>query len=207
MAACLDDIVDDARRAGEVVRRIRAHLRREEVEPAPLDVRAVIRDAIRLVEMDARDRQVALSVDVAPDLPPLKGDDVQLVQVVLNLVMNALDALEDVPEGRRRVRVSAAATPEGVEIQVADTGPGIPPAQVERLFDPFFTTKPSGLGLGLSISRSIVEAHGGAIRVSAAEGGGTVFHVLLPAEAVEPQGKCPEGHAPGSLDGFDGAAG
>jgi signal transduction histidine kinase len=183
VAACLDDIIDDARRAGEVVRRIRAHLRREEIEPAPLDVRAVIRDAIRLVEMDARDRQVELAVDVAPDLPPLKGDDVQLVQVVLNLVMNALDALEDVPAHRRQVRVGVASTAEGVEIQVADTGPGIPPAQVERLFDPFFTTKASGLGLGLSISRSIVEAHGGAIRVSAAEGGGAIFRVLLPAAA------------------------
>ena len=188
VAACLDDIIDDARRAGEVVRRIRAHLRREEVEPAPIDVHAVIRDAIRLVEMDARDRQVELSVEVAPRLPPLKGDDVQLVQVVLNLVMNALDALEEVPESRREVRVSAAGTRDGVEIRVADTGPGIPPAQVERLFDAFFTTKAKGLGLGLPISRSIVEAHGGAIRVSAAEGGGTVFRVLLPAAAPAARG-------------------
>jgi C4-dicarboxylate-specific signal transduction histidine kinase len=185
VSACLDDILSDARRAGEVVRRMRAHLRREDIEPAPLDVSAVIRDAVHLVETDARDRGVSLSVDVASGLPRLRGDDVQLVQVVLNLVMNALDAVGEVPEDRRRVQVSAAASRGGVEIQVVDTGPGIPPAQVERLFEPFFTTKAAGLGLGLAISRSVVEAHGGSIRAAPARHGGTAFHVLLPAAPRE----------------------
>jgi len=141
----------------------------------------VVRDAVHLVEANARDRGVDLSVDLAAGLPTLRGDDVQLVQVVLNLVMNALDAAGEVPEERRRVRVGAAPLDGGVEIRVVDTGPGIPPAQLDRVFDPFFTTKAGGLGLGLAISRSIVEAHGGRIRASPAEGGGTVFSVLLPA--------------------------
>jgi signal transduction histidine kinase len=185
VSACLEDIVGDARRAGEVVRRMRAHLRREDIEPVPLDVSAVVRDAVHLVEMDARDRGVSLSVDVEAGLPPLRGDDVQLVQVVLNLVMNALDAVGEVAEDRRRVQVRAAAAGDGVEILVVDTGSGIPPAQMDRLFDPFFTTKASGLGLGLSISRSVVEAHGGSISASPEPGGGTAFRVRLPAAPRE----------------------
>jgi signal transduction histidine kinase len=181
VAACLDDIVGDARRAGEVVRRMRGHLRREDVEPVQVDVSAVIRDAVHLVAMDARDRGVDLTVDVSPGLPTLRGDDVQLVQVVLNLVVNALDAVRDEPRERRRVRVGASPSGHGVEIQVADTGPGIPPAQAQRVFEPFFTTKKVGLGLGLAITRSIVEAHGGTITASPAEGRGSVFRVVLPA--------------------------
>jgi signal transduction histidine kinase len=183
VAACLDDIVSDAQRAGEVVRRIRGHLRREDVEPVRVDVSAVIRDAIHLVEMDARDRGVTLSVVVAPGLPPVSGDDVQLVQVVLNLVVNALDALEQMSEERRRVEVTAEPVSDTVQIRVADTGPGIPPAQMEGVFAPFFTTKRAGLGMGLAITRSIVEAHGGSIGASPAPGGGTVFTVLIPSAA------------------------
>jgi signal transduction histidine kinase len=182
VTACLDDIVGDARRAGEVVRRMRGVLRREDVRQVPVDVAAVIRDAVRLVEAEARDRGVELTFEVDGGLPPLSGDDVQLVQVVLNLVMNAIDALRLAPPERRRIAVHAAAARSGVEIRVADTGPGIPPDQVERIFEPFVTTKPGGLGLGLAISRSIVEAHGGAIAARPVPEGGTEFLVHLPAD-------------------------
>jgi len=181
VVACLDDIVGDARRVGEVVRRMRGALRREDARPVPLDLAAVIRDAVRLVSAEARDHDVDLSMDVALDLPTLSGDDVQLVQVVVNLVMNAIDAVGTLPPDRRRVAVAAAPVPDGVEIRVVDTGPGIPPPLAERVFDPFFTTKPGGLGLGLAISRSIVEAHGGKIRVAPGPEEGTEFHVFLPA--------------------------
>ena len=178
---CLDDIVQDAQRAGEVIRRMRGALRRESFRPSPVDVAAVVRDAVRLVEADARDRDVVLAVDVDAALPPVSGDDVQLAQVVLNLVMNGIDALARTPRERRRVRIRAVAQGHRVEISVTDSGPGISRAERERVFEPFYSTKPAGLGMGLAISRSIVEAHGGTIAVDAAPGGGARFHVFLPA--------------------------
>ena len=178
---CLDDIVSDARRAGEVIRRMRGVLRREDFRPAPVDLAAVVRDAVRLVEADARDRDVELAVDVDAALPPVSGDDVQLAQVVLNLVMNAMDALARTPRERRRVVVRAVARRDTLEVCVTDSGPGIPAAQRERVFEPFYSSKPAGLGMGLAISRSIVEAHGGTIAVDAAPGGGARFRVVLPA--------------------------
>ncbi len=185
--ACLDDIVSDSCRAGEVVRRMRAVMRREEPRLTSVDVSAVIRDAVRLVEAEARDRDVSLTTSVDPRLPPVRGDDVQLVQVVLNLLMNALDALATMPPDRRRVTVQAIRGGGGLDIRVADTGPGISQAHRERVFEPFFTTKPRGLGLGLAITRSIVEAHGGRIRVLPVPGGGTAFHVFLPAMQIVEQ--------------------
>ena len=122
---CLDDIVQDAQRAGEVIRRMRGVLRREDFRPSPVDVAAVVRDAVRLVEADARDRDVVLAVEVDAALPPVSGDDVQLAQVVLNLVMNGIDALARTPRERRRVRIRAVAQGDGVEISVTDSGPGI----------------------------------------------------------------------------------
>jgi signal transduction histidine kinase len=178
---CLDDIVQDARRAGEVIRRMRGVLRREDFHPMPVDVAGVIRDAVRLVEADARDRDVVLTVDVDAALPPVSGDDVQLAQVVLNLVMNGLDAVARTARERRRVLIRAVPQGDGVEISVADTGPGIPPAERERVFEPFYSSKPAGLGMGLAISRSIVEAHGGTISVDPAPGGGARFRVVLPS--------------------------
>ena len=179
--ACLEDIVSDVRRAGDVVQRMRGALRREDAHRGEIHVSRLIRDAVRLVEAEAQDRDVALAIVVEDGLPTLVGDDVQLVQVVLNLVVNAMDALAAMPKERRRIGIRAAPVSRGAAIEVSDTGPGIPLAQLEKVFEPFFTTKASGLGLGLAISRSIVMAHGGTITAAAAEGGGTVFRVYLPA--------------------------
>jgi signal transduction histidine kinase len=179
--ACLDDIVGDTQRAGEVVSRMRTAMRREDMRQERMDVAAVVRDAVRLVEGAARTRDVAISTGVDPDLPPVYGDGVQLVQVVLNLILNAIEALGGMPLDRRRVSVGAVRSGSGVEIRVADTGPGIDPADAGKVFEPFFTTKSGGLGLGLAISRSIVEAHSGVIRVLAAPEGGAEFRVFLPA--------------------------
>jgi signal transduction histidine kinase/ABC-type uncharacterized transport system substrate-binding protein len=178
---CLEDAAKDIRRAGEVVQRIRGALRRESVGDERVEVAAVVRDAVRLIEAAARDHDVTITTDVAPELPPVAGDQVQLVQVLVNLVMNAVDALASVSRDGRRISIQAGRTPEGIELRVADNGPGVPAAQLEKVFEPFFTTKTTGLGLGLAISRSIVEAHRGTLRVAAAKGGGSVFHVSLPA--------------------------
>jgi signal transduction histidine kinase len=192
--SCLDDIARDVTRAGEVIRRIGGVLRREPWAPAPLDVAAVIRDAYHLVKAVARDRGAVVELQVAPALPAVTGDAVQLVQVILNLVLNALDAVAGLPEARRRVRIAAEAVGDRVAIRVEDSGPGVPASAAAHLFEPFFTTKPAGLGMGLSISRSIVEAHGGSIGVSAAPGGGAAFEVLLPATGE------PAAASPGALD-------
>lgn len=179
--SCLDDIVRDVERASEVLRRIRGALRHESWTPVALDAGALIRDALRLVQAELRDRGATVDVRVAPGLPAVTGDAVQLVQVLLNLVLNALDAVAPLPEGQRRVRISAEARGDGLAVRVEDSGPGVPPAVAPRVFDPFFTTKATGLGMGLAVARSIVEAHGGAIALAAAPGGGAAFEVTLPA--------------------------
>jgi signal transduction histidine kinase len=179
--ACLEDIVRDTARAGEVLRRIRGVLQRDAREPAPVDVAQAVRDAVHLVRHDAKERAVTLEVAVAFGLPAVLGDDVQLVQVLLNLLVNALDAVAAVPPERRLVRVGAVTRGAHVAIRVEDSGPGIPPSLAATVFEPFVTTKPSGLGMGLAISRSIVEAHHGSIAVLRSPLGGAAFDVVLPA--------------------------
>jgi C4-dicarboxylate-specific signal transduction histidine kinase len=195
--SCLEDIAKDATRAGEVIRRIRSVMRREAWHPVALDVGAVVRDALHLVMADARDRGATVEVSLPPALPTVSGDEVQLVQVILNLVLNALDAVSGQPDARRSVRIAAEPVEHGVAIRVADSGPGVPPAVAARVFEPFYTTKPAGLGMGLAITRSIVEAHGGAIGVARGPEGGAEFTVVLPraegAPAVEAKGAAAAG--------------
>jgi signal transduction histidine kinase len=178
--ACLEDIARDATRAGEVLRRIRGVLRRDAKEPVLVDVEAVLRDALDLVRPDAKERGIAVDLAVAPGLPLVRGDDVQLVQVLLNLLVNALDAVSGATEPLRLVRLLAVLRGEEVAIRVEDGGPGVPAADVEKVFEPFFTTKASGLGMGLAISRSIVEAHHGTLSVGKAAIGGAAFEIRLP---------------------------
>jgi signal transduction histidine kinase len=129
-------------------------------------------------------------------LPQILGDRVQLQQVILNLIMNAIEAMSEVREGPRELSISTGrAEPDGVLIAVSDTGPGLPRPGVERVFDAFYTTKPSGLGMGLSICRSIVEAHGGQLWAAPNEPRGAVFHVILPPIG-EDSPENPESSAP-----------
>jgi C4-dicarboxylate-specific signal transduction histidine kinase len=179
--ACMQDIVGDITRAGDVLRRIRRILRNERFTPVALRVDGVVRDACRLVKAEARDRHAELDVLVAPDLPVVAGDEVQLAQVIVNLLLNALDAVRGLPEGRRQVWITAERAADGVAIRVADSGPGVPPDLAKTVFEPFYTTKETGLGMGLAITRSIVESHGGTISVAQRPGGGASFEVLLPA--------------------------
>jgi PAS domain S-box-containing protein len=180
--AILADIVADDRRAGEVIQRLRGLLTRSEPERLPLDLNEVIRDVVRLIHSEVVIKHVTLVLDLGRDLPPVPGDRVQLQQVILNLLINGLEAMAAV-EGRSRELLirSRRHGGGGTLVMVRDVGIGLDPQQAERIFDSFYTTKPKGMGLGLSISRSIVEAHGGQLWASPNAGHGTTFQFTLPA--------------------------
>ena len=179
--AILADIRKDDQRAGQVIDRMRLLLKRRDVESEQLDVAALIETGVALTRSDAATRKVRLETDVIPNLPPVRGDRVQFLQVLLNLIVNGMDALEESSGRARRVTVSAHPDGEGmVEVLVSDTGRGIPDDLIGKIFEPFFTTKPNGLGVGLAISRTVIETHGGHIEATNNPGGGTTFHVTLP---------------------------
>jgi signal transduction histidine kinase/ABC-type uncharacterized transport system substrate-binding protein len=178
----LADIVTDDQRATEVIRHARAFVRKDETYRSHVDVNAVVRDVVSFVRSDAIVRKISMQVDLDPGLPMVIADRVQLQQVLLNLLMNAFDALGSA--GERRTTVTTRKADTAIEVSVKDSGHGIPAADLERIFDRFYTTKSSGLGMGLSIARSLIEAQGG--RLSAAnnsEGGATLtFTVPLREE-------------------------
>jgi two-component system, LuxR family, sensor kinase FixL len=178
----LEQINAQALRAGEVIRRLRNFVKNREVKREPVDCNRLLEDLRTLAETDARLHSVRLRIDAQPALPTVYADPIQLQQVVLNLVRNAIDAMAEAPETRREVLLSTRQLPEGeIEIIVADHGSGLAPGAAEHLFNPFFTTKSGGTGLGLAISRSIVRAHGGRLWHTPNEGTGARFHFTLPA--------------------------
>jgi two-component system sensor kinase FixL len=178
----LHDIAADSRRANEVVARIRAMLQKQTPERSPLQLADAAREVAALIYGPAMQKGVSLSLQLAPDLPPVLGDRVQLQQVMLNLALNALDAMSQPEIETRRLSMHAVRDQnERVIVSVRDTGPGIAPQHLGEIFDAFFTTKPTGLGVGLAISRSIVESHGGRIWVESEPGGGAEFHFALPS--------------------------
>jgi PAS domain S-box-containing protein len=184
LADILADIRKDDERAGEVIRRMRALLRRQDMECVTLDVNPLVQDVFRLVSADAALRQTVVQLDLAPDLPGVEGDRIHLQQVVLNLIMNALEAMGAQSAPKRVVMVSTRRGEDGtVRLCVADSGPGISEASLPLLFDPFFTTKPNGMGMGLAICHRIIEAHAGRIRAENRAEGGALFTVTLPARA------------------------
>lgn len=145
-------------------------------------MRALFDDLADFLSLEARRHQVRIRQRIAPNLPPVLADPLQIQQVILNLVRNAVDAIGD-SEGVRTITVAASAIQDVVEITVQDTGPGLAPDVLGQLLHPFFTTKPDGLGLGLPISQSIVEAHGGRLWATANPGPGVAFHFTLPIAA------------------------
>ena len=181
----LHDLVADNRRASEVIRRIRALLKKGELEAAPLSLADVIGDVVLLLHSDAIVRGVRVFLNIDPGLPPVHGDRVQLQQVVLNLLLNAFDAMESHGVPDREVVIEASVKDEGsVRVAVRDRGPGLADDIVEKLFTPFFTSKRDGLGLGLSISRTIVDMHGGRIWAENNADAGATFHFTLPTEPL-----------------------
>jgi PAS domain S-box-containing protein len=178
---CLNSIAFDGERAGEVIKRLRGLLKKGESQASLVDVNEVVSDTLRLVGHDALLRQVSVRFEPLPSLPPVLGDRIQLYQVVLNLILNGLDAVAEQPPGDRWVLVRTAEADGGdVELTVEDSGKGIAESDLARVFEPFVSTKAEGLGMGLSISRSIVEAHGGRIWAENSAGRGAILRCVWP---------------------------
>jgi len=172
-------------RAGEIIRRLRALVRNDVVQRHAVDVNALIEDLKVLINADARTHDTRLRLTTTPDLPAVEADPVQIQQVVLNLVRNALEALQETPAGSREIELATALTSAGdVEIRVTDNGPGVAVEVADRIFDPFCTTKASGTGLGLAISRTIVESHKGTIGTIPVKPHGATFFLQLPADGA-----------------------
>jgi len=179
------DILQDDQRAAAVIDRLRALLKRRSVELHPIALDGMVQDVIALVRASASARHMALDCVMAPNLPAAAGDRVHLSQVLINLIVNGMDAMDEAQEQVRRVTVGARPAGDGmIEVSVTDAGPGLRPQEIGKVFDPFFTTKSNGMGMGLPISRTIVEAHGGRIWAeNNADGRGATFRFTLPAAA------------------------
>ena len=180
LAEILSDIISADQRAGEVIRRLRALFKKGETYRQPLDANELVRDVLGIAHGDLITRAVDVTPDLAASLPLVEGDRVQLQQVMLNLMMNACDAMSTGPSDGRRLAIRTRAADGGVRISFTDLGLGFRAEDYEKLFQPFYTTKPQGLGLGLSISRSIVAAHGGRLWGTSSPGHGATFHISLP---------------------------
>jgi C4-dicarboxylate-specific signal transduction histidine kinase len=179
-------IVDDGNRAGEVIRHVRALANKTDLEKVPLDVNDVVREVIPLVQRELTSHQVLLRTELAPALPVVFGNRVQLQQVIINLVMNGIEAMESVTDRPRELAIRSHQVDRGqLLVSVMDHGVGISPEDADRLFNAFFTTKPGGMGIGLSICRSIVEAHGGRLSASRNQGPGATFQFVLPLHREE----------------------
>jgi PAS domain S-box-containing protein len=177
----LAHIVQDGKRAGDVVGRIRDLIKKAPPREDRLDINEAVREVIELTRSEAAKSGVQVCTELADRLPLIQGDRVQLQQVMLNLIINAVEAMSGASDGPRELLISTGASDAGdVRVAVRDSGPGLTPASLERLFEPFCTTKPGGLGLGLSICRSIIEAHSGRLWVSANVPRGATFQFTLP---------------------------
>jgi C4-dicarboxylate-specific signal transduction histidine kinase len=183
----LHRIVNDATRAGDIISRIHDLTKKAPARRDSVDINEVIREAIELTRGEALQTGVSVRTHFADGLPLIHGDRVQLQQVNLNLIINAIEAMSGTAAGPRELLISTGtAEPGGVLVAVRDSGPGLAPAAPERLFEAFYTTKENGLGLGLSICRSIIEAHGGRLWASANEPRGAIFHFTVPGHTCRP---------------------
>jgi two-component system sensor kinase FixL len=187
LRGAIEDIISDGRRAGEVIRRLRALSRKDDTTYSPLGLNEVIHETLPLVRRELVNCRISLKLDLAPDLPTLRGDRIQLQQVITNLVMNAIQAMSPVTGRARDLVIRSGRNDEEVFLAVSDTGPGIDPENMKKVFSAFFTTKTSGMGVGLAICRSIVEAHGGRIRAANNDGHGATFEFVLPIKEEEAQ--------------------
>jgi signal transduction histidine kinase len=188
------DIRRDQERASEVIRRLRSMLRKVPFELRSIDLNEVVRETMAFLSALAIARQTDLRSFIDPAPLPTSGDRIQLQQVILNLIVNAMDATSDMPSAARRIAVRTRRVGGLAEVSISDAGPGIPPDKLKEVFEPFFTTKAQGMGMGLSIARTIVEAHNGRIFAENQTGGGAIFRITLPlakshADATDAQVK------------------
>lgn len=178
----LKRIIDDGHRASDVIKSIRSMFAKDHREKSPVNIRDLVSEVLPLVRRELESQRVSLRLELHPELPPAMADPVQLQQVVINLIMNAVEAMKSVENRERLLVISSEFHGTGdVLIKVEDSGPGIDPKDLDRIFDTFFTTKSHGMGLGLSICQSIIEAHGGCLWASARTPHGTVFNMQLPS--------------------------
>jgi C4-dicarboxylate-specific signal transduction histidine kinase len=178
----LNDIVTEDKRAGEVIRRLRLLLKKGEVQQHCLDINEVVEDVLKLMRSDLINQKVTVNCELARHLPTVTGDPVQLQQVLLNLVVNACDAMVDcnTPKRRLLIRTGTANENDAVLVSVTDRGGSIPEEKMEQIFEPFFTTKEKGMGLGLSVCRTIIAAHRGKLWAANNADCGATFHFSLP---------------------------
>lgn len=182
----LAQIAEQAGRAGEIVRRFRQFVRKEEVRHEPVCVAESVRKVLDLLNHEIRVRGIPVDLRLDATLPPVEADRLQIEQVLLNLVKNAIDAMDDGAPGEPALRITAERGAGGaVEVAVSDSGAGLPDGDPERLFETFFSTKPAGMGMGLSVSRSIVRAHGGELWAMPNPDGGATFRFTLPIDAAD----------------------
>lgn len=178
IAEILADIRRDDVRASEVIGRLRTLLKKAPFELKQIDLSEVAHETVRFLSALTIARQVNLTLN-APIPLAVNGDQIQLQQVIVNLIVNAMDAMSGMPSAERRIKVSTARDGGSACLSVSDVGPGIPVEQLKQVFEPFFTTKPKGMGMGLSIARTIAEAHGGQLSAENLPGRGVVFHLRL----------------------------
>jgi C4-dicarboxylate-specific signal transduction histidine kinase len=176
------DIVKDSHRAGDVIDRMRDLIKKAPPQKDRVEINGAIREVIELTYSEAVKNGVSVQTQFAESLPLIQGDRVQLQQVMLNLITNAIQAMSGLAAGVRELRITTENTePEGVRLAVRDSGPGLSSENFQRLFEPFYTTKPEGMGIGLSICRSIIEAHGGRLWAIPCEPQGALFQFTIPA--------------------------
>src|SRR5574338_464500 len=180
-----------AQRAGQIIKRVHNFVRRSEPKREMVDINALIREAVALVEPDARKRLARIETALAPRLAEVPADPIMIEQVVVNLLRNGMDAMVDIPPAHRVLHIATRTRDGQVLIQVADRGRGIPPEAAARLFQPFYTTKAEGMGMGLNICRSIAELHRGKLGFEPNPGGGTIFTFALPIEPLCPRPPSP----------------
>ena len=182
----LGRIIKDGRRAGDIIDRIRALIKKAPRRKARFDLNEAILDVAALTRSEALKHRVLLQTQFATDLALVDGDRIQLQQVILNLILNAVEAMSGTSEGARELLISTEREASGgALVIVRDSGPGLNPQSVDRLFEAFYTTKPEGVGMGLAICRSIIEAHGGRLWATANEPRGAVFQFTLPRDRDE----------------------
>jgi len=181
LVAAIRQISDEANRAAEIVRRVRRFVQKREPQCSEVHVNRLVEEVVLLSQTELEQRQTRIVLGLSENLPPILGDPIQIEQVIMNLVRNALEAMDETPDDRRILDVRTARNDDdAIQVDVCDGGSGIGEQDLERLFQPFFTTKPEGMGMGLAISRSIIEAHGGHLWASVNRACGCTFHFTLP---------------------------
>jgi C4-dicarboxylate-specific signal transduction histidine kinase len=182
VTGCFQRVIKDANRASEIISGLRDLTKKTAPRKEWLDINEAVLEVTTLTHSEAVKNGVSVRTQLVPRFPRIRGDRVQLQQVVLNLMVNAIQAMSGVGDGRREVQISTESVEaEGVRVGVRDTGPGLSPESLPRLFEPFHTTKPDGMGMGLSICRSIIDAHGGRLWATGCEPQGALFQFTIPA--------------------------